>query len=109
MSSSTMPHHATDNGVADIRTRNEAVDPRTGEGLRDALRSVQWSGSWETPEGQRLLAEVRRRAVRNAAHVASATGAVIDRGLVDDVLWRHGWYCADTATRCSLPRARGRT
>jgi hypothetical protein len=97
MSSSTMSHHATNNGVADSQTRTEAVDPRADEGLRDALRSVQWSGSWETPDGQALLAEVRRRAVRNAAHVASATGAVMGRGLVDDVLlaaWlvlrRHG-------------------
>jgi hypothetical protein len=97
MSSSTMPHHATNNGVADIQTRAEAVDPRTDEGLRDALRSVQWSGTWETPDAERLLAEVRRRAVRNAAHVASATGAEMGRGLVDDVLlaaWlvlrRHG-------------------
>jgi hypothetical protein len=97
MSSSTMPQNATDGGVAGIQTRTEAVDPRTDEGLRDALRSVQWSGSWETPQGLRLLAEVRRRAVRNAAHVATATGAVMGRGLVDDVLlaaWvvlhRHG-------------------
>jgi hypothetical protein len=44
-----------------------------------------------------LLAEIRRRAVRNAAHVAAATGAAMGRGLVDDVLlaaWlvlrRHG-------------------
>jgi len=97
MSSSTMPHHATENGVGGIQTRTEAVDPRTDEGLRGALRSVVWSGSWDTPEGHRLLTEARRRAVRNAAHVASATGAVMGRGLVDDVLlaaWlvlrRHG-------------------
>jgi hypothetical protein len=97
MSSSTMPHHAAGNGVADIQTRTEPVDPCSDKGLRDALRSVQWSGSWETPESQRLLAEVRRRAVRNAAHVASVTGVAIGRGLVDDVLlaaWlvlrRHG-------------------
>jgi hypothetical protein len=92
-----MPHHAIDDGVPDIQTRTEAVDPPTDDGLREALRSVQWSGTWETPEGQRLLAEVRRRAVRNAAHVASATGANMGRALVDDVLlaaWlvlrRHG-------------------
>src|SRR5918996_494472 len=97
MSSSTMPHHATENGAADIQTRTEAVDPRTDEGLRDALRSVQWSGTWETPEGRRLLAVVRQRAVRNAAHVATETGVAMGRGLVDDVLlaaWlvlrRHG-------------------
>jgi hypothetical protein len=44
-----------------------------------------------------LLVEIRRRAVRNAAHVATATGVAVERGLVDDVLlaaWlvlrRHG-------------------
>jgi hypothetical protein len=44
-----------------------------------------------------LLAEIRRRAARNAAHVATATGVAMERGLVDDVLlaaWmvlrRHG-------------------
>jgi hypothetical protein len=47
---------------------------------------VERSGSWETPDGQALLAEVRRRAVRNAAHVAAATGVAMGRGLVDDVL-----------------------
>jgi hypothetical protein len=43
------------------------------------------------------LAEIRRRAARNASHVASTTGVGLDRGLVDDVLlaaWmilrRHG-------------------
>jgi hypothetical protein len=92
-----MPHHATGNRVADIQTRTEPADPRTDKGLRGALRSVQRSGTWETPESHRLLAEVRRRAVRNAAHVASSTGVPMSRGLVDDVLlaaWtvlhRHG-------------------
>jgi hypothetical protein len=55
------------------------------------------SDSWDQPAGQRLLAEIRRRAVRNAAHVATSTGAAMGRELVDDVLpaaWlvlrRHG-------------------
>jgi hypothetical protein len=61
-------------------------DPRTDEGLRKALRAVERSGSWETPDGQALLAEIRRHAVRNAAHVAAATGVAMERGLVDDVL-----------------------
>lgn len=49
------------------------------------------------PAAQGLLAEIRRRAVRNAAHVARAVEVSTDRGLVDDVVtaaWivlrRHG-------------------
>jgi hypothetical protein len=97
MSASTLPHPAAESGVAGIPTRTEAVELRTDEGLRDVLRSVQRSDSWETPAGQQLLAEIRRRAVRNAAHVAAVTSAAMGRGLVDDVLlaaWmvvrRHG-------------------
>lgn len=33
-----------------------------------------------------MLAEIRRRAVRNAAHMAAAAGMTTDRGLVDDVV-----------------------
>jgi hypothetical protein len=76
---------------------SDGLDPRTDEGLREALLSVEQAGSWETPPGRRLLAEIRRRAVRNAAHVATATGVAMERGLLDDVLlaaWivlrRHG-------------------
>ena len=47
---------------------------------------MEQTGSWETPEGQALLAQVRRRGARNAAHVAAATGVELERGLVDDVL-----------------------
>jgi hypothetical protein len=86
MSTATMPHNAAENDVVGVQTRTEAVDPRTDEGLRDAVRSVERSGSWETHAGQQLLVEVRRRAVRNAAHVAAATRATMGRGLVDDVL-----------------------
>jgi hypothetical protein len=74
-----------------------ALDLRADEGLRHAVRAVGHSDSWDQPAGCRLLAEIRRRAVRNAAHVAAATGAAMGRGLVDDVLlaaWlvlrRHG-------------------
>jgi hypothetical protein len=86
MSTATMPHNAAENDVVGVQTRTEVVDPRTDEGLRDAVRSVERSGSWETHAGQQLLAEIRRRAVRNAAHVAAASRAVMGRGLVDDVL-----------------------
>jgi len=65
---------------------SDGLDPRTDEGLRHAVRAVSQSGSWDQPAGRRLLAEIRRRAVRNAAHVATATGVAMDRGLVDDVL-----------------------
>jgi hypothetical protein len=63
-----------------------AQDVRADEGLRQALRDVARVGSWDGPAGQWLLREVRERAVRNAAHVASATGVGCDRGLVDDVV-----------------------
>jgi hypothetical protein len=64
----------------------DGLDPRTDEGLRQAVRAVAQSDSWDQPAGRRLLAEIRRRAVRNAAHVATATGVAVERGLVDDVL-----------------------
>jgi hypothetical protein len=61
------------------------------------VRAVSQSDFWDQPDGQRLIVEIRRRAVRNAAHVATATGVAMERGLVDDVLlaaWlvlhRHG-------------------
>jgi len=50
------------------------------------VRAVGQSGSWDHAAGRRLLAEIRRRAVRNAAHVAAATGVAMQRGLIDDVL-----------------------
>jgi hypothetical protein len=74
-----------------------AEDVQTDAGLRQALRDAGYADSWDVPAGQRLLAEIRRRAVRNAAHVARAVEMPTDRGLVDDVVtaaWivlrRHG-------------------
>lgn len=58
----------------------------TDDGLRQALREVVSGGSWDGPAGRRLLRAIRDRAVRNAAHVAAATGALCDRSLVDDVV-----------------------
>jgi hypothetical protein len=63
-----------------------ALDLHTDNGLRQAVRAVGHSDSWDQPAGQQLLAEIRRRAVRNAAHVAAATRAAMGRGMVDDVL-----------------------
>jgi hypothetical protein len=65
---------------------SDGLDLRTDEGLRLAVRAVGKSGLWNQPAGPRLLVEIRRRAVRNAAHVAAATGVAMERGLVDDVL-----------------------
>ncbi|MGH3737779.1 MAG: hypothetical protein ACRDT6_19530 [Micromonosporaceae bacterium] len=76
---------------------SDAKDVQTDEGLRRALRDVGHAASWDAPAGQGLLAEIRRRAVRNAAHVARVADMSTDRGLVDDVVtaaWivlrRHG-------------------
>jgi hypothetical protein len=76
---------------------NDAEDVQSDEGLRQALRDVGHAASWDVPAGRDLLAEIRRRAVRNAAHVARAVEVSTDRGLVDDVVtaaWivlrRHG-------------------
>jgi hypothetical protein len=87
----------TNGGAPGVPPTPDPIDPRSNDGLRDALRSVEQSGSWDVAAGRRLLAEIRRRAVRNAAHVAAATGVPHGRGLVDDVLlaaWevlrRHG-------------------
>lgn len=61
-------------------------DSRTDEGLRQALRRVMAAGSWDGAAGRRLLLAIRDRAVRNAAHVAAATGVPCDRTLVGDVV-----------------------
>lgn len=80
MSRSTLPYPAV-NQAPGAQSPTDGVGLRTDEGLRHVLRAVQTSGSWDASAGRRLLAEVRRRAVRNAAHVATATGTVLDRGL----------------------------
>lgn len=94
---STLPHSTRTNRAPRFVSPSDALNPRTDEGLRQAVRTVNRSNSWDQPAGRRLLAEIRRRAVRNAAHVAAATRTPMGRGLVDDVLlaaWlvlrRHG-------------------
>jgi hypothetical protein len=94
---STLPHPAGTGRASSSVSSSDVLDPRTDYGLRHMLRAVGRSGSWDQPAGRRLLVEIRRRAARNAAHVAATTGAAIERGLVDDVLlaaWlvlrRHG-------------------
>jgi hypothetical protein len=86
MSMTTLPHSIGTDRAPRFVSPSDASDPRTDQGLRKALHAVERSGSWETPTGRHLLAEIRRRAVRNAAHVAAATGVAMGRGLVDDVL-----------------------
>jgi hypothetical protein len=97
MSTTTLSHSPGTDRAPRVVSPSDVLDPGADEGLRKALRVVEQSGSWETPPGRRLLAEIRRRAVRNAAHVATVTDAAMGRALVDDVLlaaWlvlhRHG-------------------
>jgi len=86
MSTTTLPHSTGTDRAPRFVSPSDGLDPRTDHGLREALVSAERSGSWEAPEGQALLAEIRKRAVRNAAHVAAATGVTMERELVDDVL-----------------------
>ena len=65
---------------------SHAKDVQTDEGLRHALRNVRRAASWDILAGHSLLAEIRRRAVRNAAHVARAAEVSTDRRLVDVVV-----------------------
>ncbi|MFW6034189.1 MAG: hypothetical protein ACOC9R_03555 [bacterium] len=65
---------------------SDVVGTWTDEDLRLALRDVASTGSWDGPSGRRLLRAVRERAVRNAAHIAAATGVRCDRDLVGDVV-----------------------
>ena len=97
MSTTTVPHSAGTNRAPMIEPSSDGLDPRTDEGLRQAVCTVGQSGTWDCATGQHLLGEIRRRAARNAAHVAASTGVPMSRGLVDDVLlaaWtvlqRHG-------------------
>ncbi|HEU4541792.1 MAG TPA: hypothetical protein VFR23_11760 [Jiangellaceae bacterium] len=92
MSECTLPADARRDGDS-----SGDIDPCTDDGLRNALDVIWRAGSWDLPVAHALLAEIRRRAARNASHVASTTGVALERGLVDDVLlaaWmilrRHG-------------------
>ena len=94
---STLAHSTGTDGAPGSVSPSDGLDLRTEEGMRHAVRAISQSGSWDQAAGRRLLAEIRRRAARNAAHVATATGVAMERGLVDDVLlaaWlvlrRHG-------------------
>ncbi len=73
------------------------LDLYADDGLRQAVDVILRADSWDLPVAHALVAEIRRRAGRNAKHVASTTGVALDRGLVDDVVlaaWmvlrRHG-------------------
>lgn len=73
-------------------------DVRTDDGLSTALAAVNAARSWEGPAGSMVLEEVRRRAVRVAAHVASKTGVRCDRTLVHDVV-AAAWAVLSTQTQ----------
>jgi hypothetical protein len=86
MSTTTASHCIGSERAPRIEPPSDGLDPRTDDGLRRAVCAVGQSGSWDQPAGRRLLGEIRRRAVRNAAHVAASAGVPMSRGLVDDVL-----------------------
>lgn len=58
----------------------------TDEGLRGLLASRRGSDWWDTAPGQTLLREIRRRAVRNASHIAARADIPTGRNLVDDIV-----------------------
>lgn len=62
------------------------IDLATDDGLRQALREVTATGAWDSPDGRRLLDEVRLRLVRHAKYAAAASGQRCDRGMVDDLV-----------------------
>lgn len=64
----------------------DSLDIHTDDGLRRMLDRQTGSDWWDTQPGRHLLTEIRHRAVRNAAHIASSTGVATDRDLVDDVV-----------------------
>lgn len=72
MSTLTVPHSAGTDQAPSVVSPSDGLDPRTHEGLQ-AVRAIGPSGSWDQPAGLRLLTEIRRRAVRNAAHIATST------------------------------------
>lgn len=97
MSTTTLPQSTGADRAPRFVSSSDGRDPHTDEGLRQVVRAIGQSGSWDQPAGRRLLAEIRRRAVRNAARLAASTGMATSRGLVDDVMlaaWtvlhRHG-------------------
>lgn len=64
----------------------DAVDVSTDDGLRHVLGRHSGSAWWDNRLGTAVLTEIRRRAVRNAAHIAATTDTVANRDLVDDVV-----------------------
>lgn len=81
-----MPTAASVTHKLDTANASASADVHTDEGLRRLLDGRQRSDWWNTAPGQQLLAEIRRRAVRNAAHIAARTDTAADRDLVDDVV-----------------------
>lgn len=80
MSATTLPPNAEAGSADDVG------EVQSDEGLRCALRAIEASDTWERQPGPDLVAEIRRRVVRNVTRVASATDTAVNRGLVDDVL-----------------------
>jgi len=64
MSTLTLPHSTGTDRAPSVVSPSDGFDSSTDEGLRQAVRAVRLSGSWDQPAGRRLLAEIRRRAFR---------------------------------------------
>jgi hypothetical protein len=82
-------------------------DVRTDDGLRTALVRLTSSGGWNGPLGRLVLAEVSRRAAREARR----TRAVADAA-DPDYAWHLvgvAWECLETQTESVVgARSRGR-
>jgi hypothetical protein len=84
---------------------SDVVDLGTDDGLRAALGEVLAAGTWDGLIGERLLDEIRNRAVRHASHVGAVTRERCDRSLVDDLVCA-AWAVLDRHARQVIAVAR---
>lgn len=84
---------------------SDVMDLGTDDGLRAALAEVLAAGTWDGLIGERLLTEIRTRAVRHASHVGAVTRERCDRSLVDDLVCA-AWAVLDRHARQVMAVAR---